>query len=184
MSQRIAIRARTVWKSLAGRVVLRGVELTIGLGECVVLRGPNGSGKSTLLRCLAGLIEVDGGSVEWFEGRPVAREMVGLRGIRTRFTRSELRENLAIAGQSRGLSDAREQAEQVLHAAGLWAHADRLPREVSQGMRRRAAIARGAASRHAILLLDEPGTGLDEAGRRWLARRRTTVRREGLRALW
>ncbi len=81
MSQRLAIRAERLTKTMGKRSVLRGLDLAIIEGECVVLRGDNGSGKTTLLRCLAGLARPDEGLVLWFERSPLetsARRLIGM----------------------------------------------------------------------------------------------------------
>ena len=170
MSQKFAVVLRDVRKSLGGRSVLRAINLAIVKGECTRLRGENGSGKTTLLRCMAGLLEVDGGSVEWLERLEAGTQRVGLVGHQNSLhPQLTLGENLMLTARLLGLSEAKEQVQQGLQSAGLLDHASRLPREVSQGMRRRAAIARVLLVKPAILLLDEPGAGLDETGRGWLS---------------
>ena len=172
MSQRVGIRAEGLTKAMGTRTVLRAVDLAIGEGECVVLRGDNGSGKTTLLRCLAGLVRPDAGHVMWFDRSPretTARRLVGMMAHESHlYPNLTLRENLTVAARLQGLRDPTQRASFWLEAAGLEHHAQRLPREVSQGMRRRTSLARALLHEPPILLLDEPSSGLDQAGRQWL----------------
>lgn len=168
----VAIRAEGVRKSLGKRAVLAGLDLVIVEGESLEIRGENGSGKTTLLRCLAGLIRPDAGRIEW-SGRATAGlgtcSGIGLVAHETHLhPHLTLRENLELCGRLHGLDDARHRADWWLGEAGLGRAAARLPREVSQGMRRRASIALALLHAPAILLLDEPTAGLDEPGRSWL----------------
>ena len=172
MSQRVGIRAEGLIKAMGSRTVLSGVDLAILEGESVVLRGDNGTGKTTLLRCLAGLVRLDAGLVRWFERSPMettARRMIGMVAHESQlYPHLTLRENLIIAARLHDLSAPKRLASFWLEAAGLVRHADRLPREVSQGMRRRTSLARALVHEPPILLLDEPFSGLDLAGREWL----------------
>jgi len=172
MSQRVGIRAEGLTKTLGTRTVLRGVNLAIIAGECVVLRGDNGTGKTTLLRCLAGLVRPDAGYVRWFERSPLetaAHRLIGMVAHESHlYPHLTLRENLIIAGRLHDVSGPAHRASLWLEAAGLNEHADRFPREVSQGMRRRTSLARALVHEPSILLLDEPFSGLDHAGLEWL----------------
>ena len=110
MSQRVAIQAEGLMKAMGRRTVLRGVDLAVLEGECVVLKGDNGSGKTTLLRCLAGLVRPDAGFVQWFERSPLetkARRLIGMVAHESHlYPHLTLRENLTIAGRLHDLSGA------------------------------------------------------------------------------
>jgi ABC-type multidrug transport system ATPase subunit len=154
------------------RSVLRGLDLLIIEGECVVLRGDNGSGKTTLLRCLAGLARPEEGRVRWFEHLPLetsARRLIGMVAHESHLYRHlTLCENLVLAARLQSLDEPAQRAARWLDAAGLKRFADRLPEEVSQGMRLRTSLARALLHDPPILLLDEPFSGLDPAGKEWL----------------
>ncbi len=172
MDEHIAIRSENLTKRLGSRTVLRGLDLAIAAGECVVLSGENGSGKTTLLRCLAGLARLDSGRVWWFvdsPANPAAHRLIGMVSHESHlYPNLTLRENLVLSGRLYGVDAPKARAAFWLDAAGLGRHADRLPREVSQGMRRRAALARASLHEPPILLLDEPFSALDRAGREWV----------------
>jgi heme exporter protein A len=144
---------------------LVGIDLTIPAGASVALMGGNGAGKSTLLRVIAGLAAPTTGTVR-IAGVDRRRAGPGLRGL-VGFVGHEsmlyadltVRENLAFHASLHGLGGAT-----VEEAAAMFdvAHAlDRTVRVLSRGNRQRASLARASLHDPAILLLDEPYTGLD-----------------------
>ncbi len=156
------------------RHVLRDVSFTAGAGEVVAVVGRNGAGKSTLLSILAGRRQADRGRVVVTEGdRPAgaakARSWLGfLPHDLLVYPDLSARENLVFTGVLHGQARPVERAVEVLAAVGLTADADRTVRTFSRGMQQRTAIGRLMASGARAWLLDEPSTGLDEFGRRWL----------------
>ncbi|HEY7591289.1 MAG TPA: ABC transporter ATP-binding protein [Candidatus Limnocylindrales bacterium] len=149
-----------------GRLVaLDGLSLDVGAGEIVAVIGPNGSGKSTLLRVAAGLFAPDRGSVT-LDGRPIGEPdpAIGLvfqdpRLLPWRSVAANVAYPLELAGWSR---DRRaERTRELLRVVGLTDAASLRPRELSGGMRQRAAIARSLALEPSVLLLDEPFSALD-----------------------
>lgn len=162
-----------------GSPALRGVDLTITRGERVALLGPNGAGKTTLVLHLNGILRPQAGSVA-VGGLPVAPEH--LREIRRRvgivfqdpddqLFMPTVREDVAFGPANLGLRgealEARVRA--ALEAVGMAEHADRAPHHLSFGQRRRVAVATVLAMEPEILVLDEPSSNLDPAGRRELA---------------
>jgi len=136
--------------------------------------GRNGAGKSTLLSILAGRRQADRGRVVVTEGdRPastaMARSFLGfLPHDLLVYPDLTARENLVFTGVLHGQARPVDRAAEVLAAVGLAADADRTVRTFSRGMQQRTAIGRLMASGARAWLLDEPSTGLDESGRRWL----------------
>ena len=162
-----AIAAAGVRKDYGDRAVLRGVDLTVGWGEIAVLFGANGAGKTTLLRILAGLTRADAGTMH-IAGRPMhrrgnrARRLVGFAGHQTMlYNDLTCRENLAFYARLYGIRDAGRRIEEVLEQATLSDRANRRVRTLSHGMQKRLAMARAILHRPAVLLLDEPESGLD-----------------------
>jgi NitT/TauT family transport system ATP-binding protein len=158
-----ALVAAGVGKSYGALSVLGQIDLTVEPGEVVAVLGPSGCGKSTLLRVLAGLEPPDRGRVEE-NGQPVRgpspeRPMV-VQGA-TLFPWLSLRANLEWGPRALGDRRAAAIADELLEATGLAGAADQLPRQLSGGMRQRAAIAQVLANRPPVLLLDEPFGALD-----------------------
>ncbi|MFI7679457.1 ATP-binding cassette domain-containing protein [Actinophytocola sp. NPDC049390] len=146
--------------------VLRGLDLHVGAGESVGLTGANGAGKSTLLRVVGTLLPPAGG-----EGRVLGATLGTdeCRAVRPRislvghtpalYSRLTLLENLSFVARLVGRTE-REAAE-ALDAVGLARAADRRAEACSQGMCRRAELARVLLTEPALLLLDEAHAGLD-----------------------
>jgi molybdate transport system ATP-binding protein len=129
--------------------------------ESLAIVGPSGSGKSTLLDVVAGIepgrVALDGRDLT---GLPLHRRNVGyVMQDAPLFPHLSVRENLAYGPRAR-------RVEPIAEALGIAHLLDRMPRNLSGGERRRAALARAIASEPALLLLDEPFAGLDEAARR------------------
>ncbi|HLU53426.1 MAG TPA: ABC transporter ATP-binding protein [Acidimicrobiia bacterium] len=146
--------------------VLTGVDLDVGPGERVGIAGPNGAGKSTLLSVIATLRPPSSGEARVFDaevGTPQAyevRRLIGWSGHDPAlFDELSLRENLYHFARLAGLDIA--EADKALHQVGLEAAADRRARVCSNGMRRRADLARLLMTRPRLLLLDEAHAGLD-----------------------
>ena len=162
-----AIAAAGVRKDYGDRAVLRGVDLTVGWGEIAVLFGANGAGKTTLLRIMAGLTRADAGTTH-IAGRPMhrrgnrARRLVGFAGHQTMlYNDLTCRENLAFYARLYGIRDAGRRIDEVLEQVTLSDRANRRVRTLSHGMQKRLAMARAILHRPAVLLLDEPESGLD-----------------------
>jgi heme exporter protein A len=148
-----------------GRPVFRDLSFGLGAGELLALTGRNGSGKTTLLRALALLVPADAGAIRW-QGTDVGRDREAwhrriawlghLDGLKADLT---VRENLSSACLLR--EDAGSGIEAALAAFDLGGLADRPARTLSDGQRRRAALARVMAAGAPLWLLDEPLNALD-----------------------
>ena len=164
-----AIIAAGIAKDYGDRAVLRGVDLTLDWGEVAVLFGANGAGKTTLLRILAGLTRPDAGTAR-LAGHPLhgrggrGRRLAGFVGHQTMlYNDLTCRENLAFYGRLYGIREARRRIEEVLDRVGLLDRANRRVRTLSHGMQKRLSTARAILHDPAVLLLDEPESGLDAA---------------------
>lgn len=161
------VEARGLTRSYGPVRALRGVDLTMHGGEVLLVLGPNGAGKSTLLRSLAGLLRPQAGTVRIMgrtlgRDQPDARRPIGLLSHQSLlYDELTLLENLLFTARLYDVPDPRTRAEAALAGQGLLDRKDDRPRNLSRGMQQRAAIARALLHDPAVLLLDEPFTGLD-----------------------
>ena len=157
--------ARGLRKSFGDLEVLSGVDLEARSGQVTAVLGPSGCGKSTLLRVLAGFEAPTTGEVLLdgvrLTGPSPDRGMVAQAG--GLFPWLTLRDNLGFGPRAARRPDAEVRAvvDELLSATGLDGFADALPKQLSGGMRQRAAIAQVLANRPPVLLLDEPFGALD-----------------------
>ena len=155
-------------KNYGGQQVLKGVDLTIDKGDCVVLVGPSGCGKSTFLRCLNRLEEPDGGEVI-FNGKAVTdhdidhvRQKMGMVFQHFNlFPHLTVKKNITLAPVRLGLMkqpEADKKAMELLERIGLADKADTYPNMLSGGQKQRM---RALAMNPDVLLFDEPTSALD-----------------------
>jgi phospholipid/cholesterol/gamma-HCH transport system ATP-binding protein len=170
----LAIETRGLRKSFGSQQVLRGATLRIPAGMIACVLGPSGTGKSVLLKHLIGLLRPDAGEI-LIRGRRLSRmrrsELVALRseiGVMFQdgalFSTMKLYDNVAFPlRQHTDLQEheIREVVEDRLAAVGLLGAADRLPAQLSGGMKKRAGLARALVLDPGIVLCDEPDSGLD-----------------------
>ena len=158
-------------KNYGGLQVLKGVDLTIDKGDCVVLVGPSGCGKSTFLRCLNRLEEPDGGKVI-FNGKAVTdhdidhvRQKMGMVFQHFNlFPHLTVKKNLCLAPtllKLKNHEEAEQRAMELLTRVGLADKADAYPKSLSGGQQQRIAIARALAMDPDVILFDEPTSALD-----------------------
>jgi phospholipid/cholesterol/gamma-HCH transport system ATP-binding protein len=170
------IEFRNVHKAFDDLEVLRGVDLVVEEGETLALLGPSGSGKSVLLKHAIGLLVPDRGDIIVDDVSVVKADEDELRELRRRlgyvfqnaalFDSLTVAENLYLAQSDdrgdRSPADCRREATELLERVNMDASVlDKLPSELSGGMRKRVGVARAIASRPSYLLWDEPTTGLD-----------------------
>ena len=170
------IEFRNLKKSFGDHVVLNGVDLMVPEGETLALLGPSGTGKSVLLKHAIGLLDPDEGDVIVDSISIVNATPEELNRVRKRvgyvfqnaalFDSLSVAENLYLAqndqGSTRSTSECREEAVELLARVNMKPEVlDKLPSELSGGMRKRVGVARAIASRPRYLLWDEPTTGLD-----------------------
>ena len=177
------IRFENIDKRYGGLYALRRVSLEIPAGECVAFAGRNGSGKTTLLRIAARLARPSSGAVnflngsgEEFETQPPAGFVAHATMVYDELTAEE---NLVLFARLQGIALPAARAEALLGEVGLIERRNSLVRTFSRGMRQRVAIARALLNEPAVILLDEPTTGLDPQGARWFAQTVRQLRDSG-----
>jgi polar amino acid transport system ATP-binding protein len=168
------LNAVAVWKRFGALEVLKGVNLSVTRGACLVVLGPSGSGKSTMLRCLNLLEPIASGSIV-FEGQEIAalprRQAAALRRrMGMVFQNFELFPHLSatdnvafgpIRVKRMPVKQARELAHHLLRKVHLPDKFSAFPDELSGGQQQRVAIARALAMEPALMLYDEPTSALD-----------------------
>lgn len=160
-------------KSFGPRTILNGVSLEVPDGQNTVIIGSSGAGKSVTLKLIVGLIESDGGRI-LVDDEVVQdldrNELAALRGrigyvfqFAALFDSLTVAENIRLGLVKRGYDAAviRERIEESLAVVDLSGTEDKLPAELSGGMRKRVGIARAIALKPRYILYDEPTTGLD-----------------------
>lgn len=171
---------------------LHALSFDLREGEVMGLIGPDGAGKTTLLRLMAGLLEPSSGSMELLGCTPIRDHSQLSRRVGympQRFSLYEdltVRENLRFCASLRGVSreDARVQGARLLEAAGLSPFQSRLAGKLSGGMKQKLALICTLLGEPPLLLLDEPGVGVDPLSRRELWQLVNQARGQGRGILW
>ncbi len=169
------IELRQLRKSFGEKVVLDGLDLSIAAGESVVILGGSGTGKSVLLKHIVGLLKPDSGQVI-VDGTDLAslapRELTDFRRrFGMSFQEGALFDSMTVAQNiafpltrvrpRKSRSEIDQRVEECLGLVGLDGAGQKLPSQLSGGMRRRVGFARAIAVEPEILLFDEPTSGLD-----------------------
>jgi len=169
------IAAQDLRKTYGPSLVIDGVSFRLAAGQCLALLGPNGAGKTTLLRILATLLRPSAGALQ-VGGLDALREPDRVRPLLGVVAHGSLvyedltaRENLRFWEVMRGGDASAARLADALAQVELDAVADERVRTFSAGMKRRLGLARVLLSQARILLLDEPFTGLDRRGRKWVS---------------
>ena len=170
----VEIKVDNLSKSFGKQLIWGGVSLSIPAGEVSVMLGPSGTGKSVLLKTIIGLLKPDRGSVV-IEGVDIAscpeKELYEIRKLfgvlfqdGAMFGSMNLYDNIAFPLREhtkKSESEIREIVMEKLDLTGLLGTEDKLPGEISGGMRKRAGLARALVLDPEIVLFDEPDSGLD-----------------------
>ncbi len=151
------------------RRLFRGVDFTLESGELLHVAGTNGSGKTTLLRMVCGLVQPVRGEIRW-QGSPIGQLGEAYFKCLTHLGHANAikddlscRENLLVSTTLSGAMAASEPLEEALEKMGLSGYGSVPARVLSQGQRRRLALARLLLSNTALWILDEPFNALDTA---------------------
>jgi phospholipid/cholesterol/gamma-HCH transport system ATP-binding protein len=162
-------------KSFGTKEVLRDLSYDLYRGENLVVLGKSGTGKSVSIKCMVGLLRQDSGTLKVFDQEVSELKEDGLRDLRVRvgflFQSGALYDSMTVEQnlsfpltrvlklQDEG--EIRSRIEEVLDSVGLKEAIDKMPSDLSGGMRKRIGLARTVILKPEILLYDEPTTGLD-----------------------
>ncbi|MDW5443017.1 ABC transporter ATP-binding protein [Polaromonas sp. SM01] len=183
-----SVDVRKIYGGETPLTALDGISLDIRPGEFVSILGPSGCGKSTFLRCIAGLEDISSGSLK-ADGREISGPpdhvgMVFQRDALLEWRTIERNIMLPIEFAGKPVASYQQPMRDLLKLVGLTDFASKYPRELSGGMRQRAAICRALIDQPSLLLMDEPFGALDaltrdqmnaELQRIWLETRNTVV---------
>jgi phospholipid/cholesterol/gamma-HCH transport system ATP-binding protein len=166
----VGLVVRGLHKSFDGEAVLRGIDFTVQPGEIFVIMGPSGSGKSVLLKHLIGLEKPDAGEI-LINGEPVTRPEVAAKYRMAFVFQSGALLNSLTVGENVGLYLTEHRLKtpveigqivaEKLADVGLKDEQDKMPSELSGGMKKRAAIARALVIEPQLIFYDEPTSELD-----------------------
>jgi phospholipid/cholesterol/gamma-HCH transport system ATP-binding protein len=168
------IAVRDLRKSIGGQQILRGVDLDVGKGETLVIIGRSGGGKSVLLKHLVGLMLPDSGEI-WIDGENIIglseRKLAAIRkkvGILFQsgalFDSMTVEENIAFPLREAGERDPdviRTKVREMLEVIELEGQENKMPVNLSGGMKKRVGLARSIIRQPSCVLYDEPTAGLD-----------------------
>jgi phospholipid/cholesterol/gamma-HCH transport system ATP-binding protein len=172
------VQVKNVYKSFGQNHVLRNFSMSVHSGENLVVLGKSGSGKSVLIKCIINLISADKGHIMVFDKVIHNMEQDELDKLRAKvgflfqsnalYDSMTVRENLEFPlrahwSKAQRHKGADQAVMEALDDVGLAHTVDMMPEELSGGMRKRIALARTLILRPAIILYDEPTTGLDPA---------------------
>ncbi|MEN8695293.1 MAG: ABC transporter ATP-binding protein [Akkermansiaceae bacterium] len=174
MKGEVFLKIRGLKKSFGSQKVLNGVDLDIYRGETLVLLGGSGGGKSVLMKHAIGLLQPDEGSVI-FEGQELAglderdltfarRRMSMMFQNGALFDSMTVGQNIAFPLREAGVKDQSEiegRVREALEIVKLPGQQDKMPSDLSGGMRKRVALARAVVEKPCCVLYDEPHAGLD-----------------------
>ncbi|HMJ46968.1 MAG TPA: ATP-binding cassette domain-containing protein [Ferruginibacter sp.] len=169
------IEIKGLYKSFGQNHILKGVDMVINKGENLVVLGKSGSGKSITIKCLVGLIAADKGKIKVFDTDITRLDNHQLNEIRVRigflFQNSALYDSMTVRqnlefplkrhSKKLNSNEVEDAIIEVLESVGLAEAIDKMPSELSGGMRKRIGLARTLILKPEIILYDEPTTGLD-----------------------
>lgn len=169
------IEVNDIKKKFGDNAILTGISFTVNKGENVVILGKSGTGKSVTIKCIAGLLRQDEGSLKVFGQEVKDLDTDALKALRCRlgflfqsaalYDSMTVRENLAFPLKRvlkiKDKAEIESRCIEVLQAVGLSDAIDKMPSDLSGGMRKRMGLARTLIVKPEIILYDEPTTGLD-----------------------
>jgi ABC-2 type transport system ATP-binding protein len=164
------IEVSNIIKRYGNFTAVNNLSFTVKPGEVLGLVGPNGAGKTTTLRCLAGIIPTSSGLVT-ITGIDLSKDPVAAKKQLAFFPDEPrlfdyltVRQHMTFTARIYGVSDAQPKIDSLLQELEIFEKANRLPSELSRGMKQKLVIACGLLHSPKVMFFDEPLTGLDPLG--------------------
>jgi phospholipid/cholesterol/gamma-HCH transport system ATP-binding protein len=169
----LLVKIEGLHKEFNGQVVLKDISLTVAKGENLVIMGKSGTGKSVLIKCMVRLLEADEGSINILGQEIETLDEKDLNDLRKRigflfqsaalYDSMTVRQNLEfpLRDLKKDKTELNTLVQEALKNVGLLEVIDKMPAELSGGMRKRAGLARTLILQPELILFDEPNTGLD-----------------------
>lgn len=155
------LQVKNLGKRFGNRWLFQGLAFELEQGQCLIVQGKNGSGKSTLLRLLAGLDRPTEGEVVWNQ-EDLRSDLSFCALDQAVFSALTVAEHLDLAAKMRSIQ---ANTDALVSKVGLEHHRDHQAQQLSSGLRARLKIALAIQSKPSLLIWDEPGVALDDAGR-------------------
>lgn len=178
MDDRVILSVRGLRKCFDEKVILENINFNILYNEVVCILGSSGSGKSTLIECIAGFKEIEEGEIRLEKEKitkPNSQMIVVFQDFNQLFPWKTIEDNIAyplkIRDKSLDKSELVDKVNRVLNLVNLEGEKKKYPKELSGGMKQRAAVARALALEPKVLLMDEPFGSLDAITRRELQKK-------------
>jgi ABC-type multidrug transport system ATPase subunit len=166
----ILLELKDIKKYFHSKPVLNGINMSVRRGESITIFGPNGAGKTTLVKILSGIMSPGEGKILFHgsnsSGLELKKNIFFLGHKNSLYNALTITENLNFVNKLFCRSNGLENIDTILRDHGLWERRNDPVKELSQGMKRRVAIAKGFIIDPKILILDEPFMGLDLKWRR------------------
>ena len=174
-SNEVIVSIQHLKKSFGSKEVLKDINLELKKGENVVVLGKSGMGKSVTIQCIVGMLKPDGGSLKVFGEEVASLDDKQLKGLRIKtgflfqsgalYDSMTVRENMEFpltrVLKMKDQKEIDERVEEILDSVGLKDAIDKMPSDLSGGMKKRAGLARTLIVHPELMLYDEPTTGLD-----------------------
>ena len=171
------IEIENLKKAFEGKEILKGINLHLPREENLAVCGKSGIGKTVLIKCMVGLMQPDSGKINVLGKDMMNPSLKDLEFIRSKigfvfqgsalYDSMSVRENLSFTLKRSAFTGSKtaitERVEEVLESVGLVEAIDKMPAELSGGMKKRVGLARTLIKNPEIILYDEPTTGLDPA---------------------
>ncbi|HDH04244.1 MAG TPA: heme ABC exporter ATP-binding protein CcmA [Nitrospirae bacterium] len=177
------IELRGVEKQYHSKTALSGIDISVGERDSVTVFGPNGAGKTTLLKIISGLMQPTKGKAFYnnkaYSESDIKKEVFYLGHKTALYNALTVKENMDFTCRLFSLNHRGGSVEKTLREHGLWERRMDPVNELSQGMKKRLALAKGFITNPEVFILDEPFTGLDLGWRSSVLSKIKNIRKQG-----